>query len=45
MFIRMKLGFLNPLAKFMVKVMIKNTQNTDIMIVFDHTTKMATKEN
>ena len=42
---RMKLGLLNPLAEFMVKVLIRNTQIIDIMIVFDHTTKMATKEN
>ena len=42
---RMKLGLLNPLAEFMVKVLIRNTQNTDIMTVFDHKIKMATQEN
>ena len=45
MFMRMKFGLLNPSAELMVKVLIRNTQNTDIMIVFDHTTKMATQEN
>ena len=32
MFMRMKFGLLNPSAEFMVKVLIRNTQNTDIMI-------------
>ena len=45
MFMRMKFGLLNPSAEFMVKVLIRNTQNTDIMIIFDQTTNMATQEN